>query len=130
MIVASSKSNQLERISRILCQFYSTRPVRGEGSTAPLDARGPYPDAVVSLWRLDLEGKEADTFLSLGVLIRSKWILITRDALDNLLPLNTIGFYTGRSFADSRKMENSAIIEELNILGCDRFVILVVSTSA
>ena len=103
--------------------------MRGEGSTAPLDARGPYPDAVVSLWRLDLEGKEADTFLSLGVLIRSNWILISRNILNNLLPLNTIGFYTGRSFDESREMENSAIIYELKIEGFETFIILVVSTS-
>ena len=104
--------------------------MRGEESTTPLDAGDPYPDAVVSLWRLDLEGKEAVEFLCIGALIRSNWILIPQNILKNLLPLNTIGFYTGRSFKESRKMENSAIIEDLNIAVSERLIILVVSTLA
>ena len=102
--------------------------MREEGSTTSLDAGDPYPDAVVSLWRLDLEEKVAENFLCIGVLISSNLILITRYILGNLLPLHTIRFYTGRSFDESREMENSAIIDELRIVGNNKFTILVVST--
>ena len=102
--------------------------MRGEGSTTPLDERGLYPDAVVSLWRLDLEGREAEKLLCVGVLMRSNWILIPYDNFEKLLPLNTIGFFTGHSFDNTREMENSVIIDELRIERNDKFTILVVST--
>ena len=92
-------------------------------------ANDPYPDAVVSLWRLDSEGKVSEKFLYVAALIKSNCILVLQKFLYNLEPFNTLGFYTGRSHKSGR-MENSAIIGELGIPRLQNFRILVVSTSA
>ena len=90
-------------------------------------ANDPFPDAVVSLWRLDREGKVAETFLYVAALIKSNCIIVLRKFLYNLEPFNTIGFYTGRSYKSGR-MENSAIIGELEVSKYQNFRLLVVST--
>ena len=47
-------------------------------------ANDPYPDAVVSLWRLDSEGKVAETFLYVAALIKSNCIIVLQKFLYNL----------------------------------------------
>ena len=91
-------------------------------------ANDPFPNAVVSFWRLDSKGSVPDKFLGVGALIEPNLIFIRTQLLEILRPLKTIGFYTGRSFSMSKTMENSAIVEEITVYEENSF--LVVSTSA
>ena len=88
-----------------------------------------YPNALVSLWRLDLKEKVAETFLCVGALIKSNWIIILSYFIESLIPFNTIGFFTGRSYNQTRRIEVSSIVDKLHIKRDARFIILIVSTS-
>ena len=94
-----------------------------------LGANDPYPDAVVSLWRLNSEGKVAEKFLYVAALIKPNCIFMYSKFVVRIKPFNRIGFYTGSSNKSGR-MENSAIIGELKIPRHKNFRLLVVSTSA
>ena len=91
-------------------------------------ANDPFPNAVVSFWRMDSKGSAPETFWGVGALIKPNLIFIRTQLLAFLRPLKTIGFYTGRSFSISKTMENSAIVEEITT--CNKYSFLVVSTSA
>ena len=75
----------------------------------------PFPDAVVSLWRLDSAGRVPQKFICVAALITPNYIFTIKVFLNNIRPLKTIGFYTGRSFRESKRMENSVIIDEIYI---------------
>ena len=92
-----------------------------------LDANVAYPESIVSFWRLD-EGGRPETLLYVGALIESNWILVPRDSLSTLEPFETIGLYSGRSYMTRSLISSS--IRKMEIPKNDRFIILVVSTSA
>ena len=93
-------------------------------------ANHPFPEAVVSLWRMDPRGRLPRTFLYSGALIKPNCIFILDRFLRELHPLRTIGFYTGRSYLTSRTVEKSAIIDVHVIPAHQEFIILLVSTPA
>ena len=57
----------------------------------------PYPDAVVSFWRVD-EQNEPETLLYVGALIKPNWILVPRDFFLPSETFKNIRIYTGRTF--------------------------------
>ena len=88
------------------------------------DAEDPFPDAVVSLWRLDPTGRVPETFISVAALITPNYIFTLRQFI--FRPLKTIGFKTGCNFMGPKGMEDSVIIDDLHIKRA--YTILVVST--
>ena len=95
-----------------------------------LGANDPFPDAVVSLWRLNKEGRKAENLLCVAALIKPNGIFILRRFLDTLQPLKTIGFYTGPSHKNLGRMENSVIVDATGVGSMKDSCILIVSTSA
>ena len=93
----------------------------------------PFPEAVVSFWRLD-ENETPIELLYVGALIESNFILVSRDALHILTPFNTIGIYTRHMYTADlptpSKLVYHTIIEIKEISKHSRFIILVVSTFA
>ena len=88
----------------------------------------PYPDAVVSFWRLKEEIKE---LLYVGFLIESNWILFPRDFYETLKTFKNIILHTGRKYkTETHRPIKSIIVEEKEIPGTNRFIILVVSAPA
>ena len=90
-------------------------------------ANEPFPDAVVTIWRLDPAGRLPQTFISLAPLITPNYIFTLRKYIDDIRPLKTIGFCTGHNCKETKKMENSIIIDDFCVQ--QLFTILVVSIS-
>ena len=93
----------------------------------------PFPEAVVSFWRLD-ENETPIELLYVGALIESNFILVSRDALHILTPFDSIGIYTRHKYTaklpTSFKPVYHTIVEIKEVSKHSRFIILVVSTFA
>ena len=96
----------------------------------------PFPDAVVSFWRVD-EQNEPETLLYVGALIKPNWILVPSGFFLPPETLKNIRIHTGPAFKNAGSiLDKSKNVIDFKILGKieiplnDRFIILVVSTSA
>ena len=93
-----------------------------------LDENDPYPDAIVSFWRLN-NSAGPNELIYVGALIQSNCILVPRDSLNTLKPFKNIGLCIGRSYKTHSPIIPFAV-EIKEIPKTDKFIILVVSTSA
>ena len=63
-------------------------------------------------------------------MIKSNCIIVRKKFLGILQPFDTIGFYTGRSYRQSREIENSAAVDAFDIPAHRSLSLLIVSISA
>ena len=96
----------------------------------------PYPDAVVSFWRVDKQNVPKE-LLCVGALIKPNWIIIPKGILEPSETFDDIRLYTGREMnkdkiydASHSNFINFKIVGRKFIATDFKLMIFVVSTSA